>query len=304
MEHQGTSPSTRPRLRGALRPAALGLALAGILAAASPAAAQSAVTLRVMDWNIHHGLDTSNVDNLSRVADWIVQANADVVSLNEVEKQNGYTNNADQPAVLKSLLEARTRVTWYTCFAQRDGAARGQGNLVLSRIRIEACDTHLLTASRSVAKARITVNGSAVSVFSTHIDDGSASTRATQVTQLTAWAAQAAEERIIAGDFNASTGATELQPMHAAFDDTWAAAVAAGTAVAYPGNTAGNTRNGRIDYIWRSKSASRLTLQSAQVYDAGSISDHRPLLATFAVAPSSSTFTAPRPPANVRMIKP
>lgn len=294
----------RPQILRALRLAVLSLALAGLSGSAGPASAQSTGTLRVMDWNIHHGTDTGNQDNLARVADWIVQLNADVASLNEVEKQNGYTNNADQPAVLKSLLEERTRTTWYTCFAQRDGAARGQGNLVLSRIRIDACDTHLLSASRSVAKARLTVNGSAVSVFSTHLDDGSASTRATQVTQLTAWAAQAPEGRIIAGDFNASTGATELQPMHAGYDDAWAAAVSAGTAVAYAGNTAGNTRNGRIDYIWRSRTASTLALQSAQVYDSGSISDHRPLLATFVVGSSSSTFTAPRPPGNVRMIKP
>lgn len=286
----------------ALRLAAVCLALAGPLGLQAPAHAQSSV-IRVMDWNIHHGIDTSSVDNLARVADWIVQVNADVVSLNEVEKQNGYTNNADQPAVLKALLESRTSFTWHTCFAQRDGAARGQGNLVLSRIAIESCTSYLLSASRSVAQARLRVNGSVVSVFSTHLDDGSAATRATQVGQLVAWAALAPEGRILAGDFNASATSTELQPMQADYVDTWAAAVAAGTAVAYPGNTAGNTRNSRIDYVWRSKGAGSLSLQSVQVYDSGSVSDHRPLVATFAVGTSAPT-PAPRAPANIRVIKP
>jgi endonuclease/exonuclease/phosphatase family metal-dependent hydrolase len=254
-----------------------------------------------MDWNIHHGIDTSGADNLARVATWIASINPDVVSLNEVEKQNGYNHNADEPAVLQSLLLARTGVTWFSCFAQRDGAASGQGNLLLSRIRIESCSRYLLTASRSVARATLTVHGIAVNVFSTHLDDASAAIRATQVSQLGTWAALASEQRILMGDFNASAGAGELQPLMAAYEDAWAASAASGTAVSYPGNAGGNTRNGRIDYVWRSKSATALALRSAQVYDTGTISDHRPVVATYTLkgAPSTTLQT----PRNVRIVK-
>jgi endonuclease/exonuclease/phosphatase family metal-dependent hydrolase len=130
----------------------------GVLGAFTPygsALAQTQSTLKVMDWNIHHGVDTTNVNNLDRVATWIAQVSPDVVSLNEVEKLSGYNSNADEPAVLESLLEARTGRAWHGCFAQRTGAAKGQGNLLLSRIPIEACDTYLLSASRSVARARL-----------------------------------------------------------------------------------------------------------------------------------------------------
>jgi exonuclease III len=75
--------------------------------------------------------------------------------------------------------------------------------------------------------------------------------------------------------------------------------VAGGTAVSYPGNTAGNTRNGRIDYIWRSKGAANLVLQGAQVYDTGTVSDHRPVSATYAVATAIYT---PAAPGNVRVV--
>ena len=261
--------------------------------------AQTSATLKVMDWNIHHGVDTGGANNLDRVVTWIVNVNPHVVSLNEVEKQSGYNNNADEPALLESALESRTGSPWYGCFAQRTGAAAGQGNLVLSRIRIDSCNSQLLSAERSVARATLSVNNVIVSVFSTHLDDASASTRTTQVAELTAWAMTAPAARVVMGDFNASATATELAQMRTGWDDAWAVAVAGGTAVSYPGNAAGNTRNGRIDYIWRSKGAARLALQSAQVYDTGTISDHRPISATYAV---TTALTPPQPPANVRVV--
>ncbi|MGH9311366.1 MAG: endonuclease/exonuclease/phosphatase family protein [Vicinamibacterales bacterium] len=262
--------------------------------------AQTAATLKVMDWNIHHGVDTSGANNLDRVVNSIVNINPHVVSLNEVERLNGYNNNADEPALLEAALESRTGSAWYGCFAQRNGAARGQGNLILSRIRLESCDEHLLSAMRSVARATLSVNDVTVAVFSTHLDDGSASTRTTQVLELTTWAGAAPAHRILMGDFNAGASAAELAPLRTGWDDAWAVAVAAGTAVSYPGNTAGNTRNSRIDYIWRYKGASSLTLRSAQVYNTGTISDHRPISATYSVA---AAMTGPRPPGNVRVVR-
>lgn len=55
--------------------------------------------------------------------------------------------------------------------------------------------------------------------------------------------------------------------------------------MAYSGNTAGNTRNSRIDYIWHSEGASRLKLKQVKVFDVRNSmpSDHRPLMATYEV---------------------
>src|SRR5262245_44001032 len=120
-----------PRLREHLCAvlAAMCLVLLCVVVRPVTVRAQSAATVKVMDWNIHHGLDTSNVNSLDRVATWIVNIGPQVVSLNEVEKLNGYNDNADEPAVLESALESRTGVPWYGCFAQREGATAGQGNL-------------------------------------------------------------------------------------------------------------------------------------------------------------------------------
>ena len=76
--------------------------------------------------------------------------------------------------------------------------------------------------------------------------------------------------------------------MTALFRDTWAEAKAAGTAIAYAGNEAGNTRNSRIDYVWVSKAATTLVIKSSQVFDLRDSSgimpsDHRPVMTTFEV---------------------
>ena len=244
--------------------------------------------VRYLDWNIHHGVGTDGACNLDRIAGWIVRSGANVVSLNEVEKQSGWCGNADEPAQLVSLLRSKTGKSWQSQFAQRDGNATGQGNLILTTFAIDDRDAYRLSYARSVARAQITVNGVAVNVFSTHLDADSSGYRSTQMYELKRWAGTFAEQRLIAGDFNAWPGAGEIAIMRTGYIDGWAKAYASGNAVAYAGNEAGNTRNSRIDYIWMSQSASRLQITAARVFDVRDAngvmpSDHRPVMVTFSV---------------------
>ena len=255
--------------------------------APSPSPSPSGTTLRVLDWNIHHGVGTDGVYNIDRIATWIARTGADVVSLNEVEKYTGW-GNEDQPARFAALLRSKTGRTWYYNFATRDGNTNGQGNLLLTTLPIDSNADHLLSYTRSVAQIRVTVNGRTINIFSTHLDADSASRRTTQISQLKSWMSSFPEQRIVAGDFNAWPGATEISGMTSSYYDTWAVAVANGTAVAYAGNTAGNTRNSRIDYVFQSRSASYLVVRASQVFDTRDSSgvmpsDHRPLMTTFEV---------------------
>jgi endonuclease/exonuclease/phosphatase family metal-dependent hydrolase len=252
------------------------------------APSSSTATLKVFDWNTHHGIGTDGVFSLERFIPYIVNSGANVVSLNEVEKNVGAYGNVDAPAKYAALLKAATNKTWYYKFAHRDGLTNGQGNLILTTFAIEASDAYQLSYSRSVARVQILVNGIRVNVFSTHLDSDSASRRTTQMNELKSWASSFAEQRILAGDFNAWPGAGELSNMTSSYIDTWAAAKLAGTAVAYAGNEAGNTRNSRIDYVFLSKGASRTTIKGSRVYDVRnssgvSPSDHRPVMTTFEV---------------------
>jgi endonuclease/exonuclease/phosphatase family metal-dependent hydrolase len=257
-------------------------------AAVAPPPPSSAATIKVFDWNTHHGIGTDGVFSLERFIPYIVSSGANVVSLNEVEKNVGGYGNVDAPAKYASLLKTATGKTWYYKFAQRDGNTNGQGNLILTTFPLEDSGTHQLSYSRAVARVQILVNGIRVNVFSTHLDADSSSRRATQMNELKSYASSYAEQRILAGDFNAWPGAAELSNLTGSYIDTWADAKADGTAVAYSGNEAGNTRNSRIDYVWLSKNATRTTIKGSRVYDVRNSSgvmpsDHRPLMTTFEV---------------------
>src|SRR4051812_41706358 len=106
------------------------------MAAALAPALAGAQTLKVLDWNTHHGVGTDGQYDLQRFATWIARSGAHVVTLNEVERFTGW-GNEDQPARYAALLNAATGKTWYYTFAEREGGTRGQGNLIPSTLPIE-----------------------------------------------------------------------------------------------------------------------------------------------------------------------
>jgi endonuclease/exonuclease/phosphatase family metal-dependent hydrolase len=241
-------------------------------------------TLRVLHWNTHHGgVGTDGKWNPDRFIEKAASFDPDVVSLNEVEHYN-----VDQPALFASLMKKYTGVTWYYKYTSGTGTQSGIGNMIMSRFELDATDIQPLSNGRAAVVATIKVNGRAINVASTHLDNASGSARIQEIGELTAWARGFAEQRIICGDFNAWPGSTENATMKKAYKDSWAEALADDLATAYPGNSAGNTRNSRIDYIYYSHDAGSLVLTSSQVFDTRDShgvmpSDHRPLLSVFTV---------------------
>ena len=258
---------------------------------AAPPPPASTAQLRVLQWNTHHGgVGTDNVYSPDRLATWVAKMNPDVVLFNEIEK-NDYWGREDQPEVYKALLQQKTGRTWYYVFAQEFGqwSANGKGNLILSRYPIKIADRYELVrnADRSVALATITVNNRDITLLSTHLDPYDQSLRLAQATEVTSWAAAQPENRIIAGDMNAWPDQSAIAQFDKTYKDSWAVAVGEGTAKTFPGND-GETRSGRIDYIFYSGGASALSVVSSQVYDTRDAngvmpSDHRPVLTVFNV---------------------
>ena len=86
---------------------------------------------------------------------------------------------------------------------------------------------------------------------------------------------------------NAWPDQTSIAQFNKYFYDSWAVAASKGTATAFSGN-AGETKNGRIDYIFYSKESPNLVgqvvagLRHARL-DGVMPSDHRPVLTTFSV---------------------
>jgi endonuclease/exonuclease/phosphatase family metal-dependent hydrolase len=257
--------------------------------ATPPPPPSTTTALRLVHWNLHHGVGTDGKYDLDRIATWVARLKPDVVSFNEVEKKTWW-GNEDQPMRYKLLLEAKTGQTWYYVFAQEYGqwTSSGKGNMVLSRFPWTATARYLLSYSRTVALGQIVVNGRNITLSSTHLDPDYSSRRLTQTNQLMAWGGNFAENRIVAGDMNAQPTCTETITMKTAYTDAWAVAKAGAFAYSAPDNPYGYTRHSRIDYVFTSKAAANLTLSRVEVVDTRDAngvmpSDHRPILAVYDV---------------------
>jgi endonuclease/exonuclease/phosphatase family metal-dependent hydrolase len=242
----------------------------------------------VLQWNTHHsGVGTDGALDTVRLVKKAASLKPDVVSLNEVERFTGFGNN-DGPALMAALMAQFTGKKWYYKFSTATGGSTGNGNLILSRFPFDSTSVRMLSHGRSAIDVVIHVNGRDVHFTSTHLDADSTGARLGQIGELMAWQRTLSEPRIIAGDFNAWPGSSENAKMKGGYHDSWAEAVADGTDIAYSGNSAGNTRKSRIDYIYYSRGTSAIVLRSSQVFDVRDSrgvmpSDHRPVLSVFSV---------------------
>ena len=245
------------------------------------------VSLRVMQYNLHHGgWGTDGVYDPNRIVDWVMTANPDVISMNEVEVMDSWSQNTDQPTVYQSLLEQRTGVTWYVKWYSRygSGTTTGIGEMIMSKYPFVATTGKSLGTGRSAIDATIVVNGRTINFTSAHLDNETQANRISELNTLLSWESGLTENRLILGDYNAWPATTEIVLMDASYVDTWTAAQALGTAV---GN--GITHGAhRIDYVFQSKGAAGLTLVSQTIYDTADAngvmpSDHNPVMAAFKV---------------------
>jgi endonuclease/exonuclease/phosphatase family metal-dependent hydrolase len=255
-----------------------------------PPAPGTPVRLRILQWNLHHGVGSDGVYNIDRIATAMAAMTPDLIMLNEVEKYTGW-GNENQPERYRSLLEAKTGRVWYSHFTQEYGnwTGNGKGSQILSTVPLDATDQTLIVYGRVIGAATVTVNGRILTLMETHLDPDSQPYRLAQAKQVISWALARPENRIISGDFNAWPDQSSIAEMRKTYTDSWDAAAAMGKAFTFAGNNPiGATKNGRIDYIFYSKGSANLTLIQSQVVDtrnaAGVMpSDHRPVVTTLDV---------------------
>lgn len=258
--------------------------------APSPTASGGGTNIRVLEWNLHHGVGTDGVYDIGRIANWIGAMSPDVVVLNEVEK-NTYWGREDQPARYEEMLEGYTGREWHGFFAQEfgDWGSNGKGTLILSRFPIEQTWAQEISADRVVSAARITVNGRGITVVATHLDPYDRDLRLSQAREVLNWSAGLPENRLLIGDMNAWPDQSSIREINKTYFDTWTLAVDQGAASGVAGiSPFGATKNGRIDYIFMSKGSSGLAVVDSKVYDTRdgngvAASDHRPVVTTLQV---------------------
>ena len=222
------------------------------------------VALTVLHWNVYYGKGTDEVYDPERQVAWMASLNPDVISLNEVLPGEAH--------LYQSLLTRHTGAAWYSHHvpAQADQT----GNQLLSTYPFVSTDSYAMenngVYSRAVAQATIEVNGVTLHLFSTHLDHNNGSVRAAQGLELRQYINRFAAPVIVAGDLNATPGASDLAKLMKGLRDAWHVAVTDGSAVAYADNPpAINTRTHRerIDYILYSKKPKLLAVAGAQIPD-------------------------------------
>jgi endonuclease/exonuclease/phosphatase family metal-dependent hydrolase len=182
----------------------------------------------------------------------------DVASLTEV------IGGWNDPALITSLMEQKTGVTWYSAYAPKyDGCP--EGVMVLSKWPIVSTAQYFMSYQMPIVESTLNVNGKLISFFATHFQwpKTSSAQRQVEAHELVSFASNFAEPRIIAGDFNAQVGTPEINIILQQYSGGWDKAVSEGTAAAYPDNPASlntRTRRSRIDHVFYSKGASGVSV--------------------------------------------
>jgi len=256
--------------------------------APEPVPSVNGIRLRVLHWNLHHGVGTDGRYDINRIASWMARMAPDVITLNEVEK-NTWWGREDQPARYETLMERLTGREWHAFFVQElgDWNANGKGHLILSTFPFASTAREAISYNRTIGAAGITVNGRTISLLVTHLDPESHSRRLTQAREVVAWAGTLAENRILTGDMNAWPDQTSIAELTRTYRDSWTDA--GSRAVQFSGLAPdGATRKGRIDYIFYSRGSGHLAVRRSEVVDTRDSrnampSDHRPVVTTFDV---------------------
>lgn len=259
------------------------LALAALLAgcATAPPAPPAEREVTVLVYNIRAGKDLAGGENLPRVAELVRSTGADLVLLQEVDRNTQRSGPADQPAVL-------ARLTGYSVAFGRTISFQGgdYGVAVLSRwpIRRDTLVPLLVTAppgrttdnreQRGVLVAVVDAPGGPLAVLNTHLDHTGDDVWRMQeiatVLQVSRTAVEPGVPVLIGGDLNARPESPVHQQLRGAgFRDAWEGC-GAGDAMTFPASAPDR----RIDYLYV---AGATRCESARVL-ASDASDHRPLL--------------------------
>jgi endonuclease/exonuclease/phosphatase family metal-dependent hydrolase len=284
-------------MRYALSTAAVAVALAMSADNAARGNAATVPTVKVLTFNIQHGIDGSHKYNLQRAIDAIARIQPDIVALQEVTRNHPYYNCDDQPARIADGLKAASGRTWSVAYEQEwftpnvecQQSGRGDGKeteglAFLAPAPLGPTSVVQLPVSRIGFAVKPPSDGG-LAVVVTHLASGkqNGEARRKEVEALLKWTQQQFGSRqLLVGDFNLKPVATELEPVLGLFRDAWQVGAQAGVA---RGGEATHGQN-RIDYIFYR--AEDLELVAVETVDTGgwfgtSASDHKPLLATFGI---------------------
>ncbi|WP_158616710.1 endonuclease/exonuclease/phosphatase family protein [Corallococcus sp. CA054B] len=240
--------------------------------------------LKFMTWNIHHGVGRDQVLNLQRISDTLLASGAHFAGFQDVDRYwSGRSDCKNQPMLLQQQTGWAMRYSASldqsgNIFQCGLGNRRQYGNLILSRFPIQSDAIWYLYypdgyERRSAIGAVVSIGGTSITIFSSHLQHGSGSSLETiryfQAMDLMEFINLYSGPRVLMADLNAIETAWELQPVRDGLQDTWFAA--------------GNPSADRIDYIFSTP------LPVARSYKVASdASDHDALMSWVTLEPASA----------------
>jgi endonuclease/exonuclease/phosphatase (EEP) superfamily protein YafD len=226
------------------------------------ASTSTAATLNVVSFNVHKAYDAP----MSSIVSFIASRQPDVVMLQEATKNIA-------PSTWETALESATGAAWYT------HAGTDSHHLLLSRYPVTGWAMTVVSpnssgGSRRVTHGQITVGGTPVHLFNTHLDWPNATYLQQGMDGLINVLATYSGRKIIGGDFNASPTSSQMaQLRNAGYVDVLPEAY--GSTPVPPTHEAG----WRPDAIYRSTG---IRTESAVVVNV-SLSDHFPVVARLSI---------------------
>jgi endonuclease/exonuclease/phosphatase family metal-dependent hydrolase len=244
----------------------------------APGPDQPPLLVRLVTFNTHHGVGRDEKHDLSRLAQVLAAAEADVICLQEVDRHFGdRSDDVDQALLLARALDMQ--LAWGPTIDDR------YGNALLSRLPILVSDVHRLPGDgepRVALRTMVELDGAALWVTNTHLSSGDPERRAAQVAALAELHTEPMETGVIVGDLNTPADAPELDPLRQRFTDAWRLAAARDDQSGWRFWHAGHGETFpsphphlRIDQVWVSPGVG---VAAAAVLDAAGASDHLPLL--------------------------
>lgn len=246
-----------------------------------PPGDDAADTIRVVVYNMHAGKDAAGVDNLQRIVDFVREARADLVLLQEVDQRTRRSGGVDQPAVLAQ--SSGLHVAFGSAL-DYDGGKYGVATLsrwpitfdTLYRLPVDPPQERAggSREPRGLLRTDITSPYGVLSVFNTHIDASREDTWRRQEAAMivsTVTGTRATRSLVLLGGDMNSTPESAVQQMvrGARLRDAFAEC-GQGEGLTFPSDSAVK----RIDYLYLTGMArcSRAEVPATRA------SDHRPLV--------------------------
>lgn len=226
--------------------------------------------LRVMSYNIKHGVGNDGVLDLERAAQVIEAARPDVVTLQEIDDRCARSGNVDQAKWLGERLDMHSA---FGAFMEYDGGRYGMA--ILSRLPIVSHENIVLPPGaepRSSLATRVRLSdGEEVVIVGVHFYESEAE-RAAQARALLRALEHESAPVVLSGDFNSRPDSSVMR----IFEESWVVPSKGVDRLTFPSNDPSR----EIDYIFFRGGKSRRVprVLHVEVIDEPVVSDHRPLV--------------------------